>query len=193
MPQGPGRAPAASAHTWDDLVEERRAGMRAAINMLAEGAVHPGFINGSTSPTSAMATRWWARRRRRKDPPAAVRATRKSPTTSGHFRSRRDAAPEVAAAVALGGDCLGDVADVRAQPAVFGDVASDVDNPVAAIRQVRGQARAAVRARRRPLAGTAGKRRGGQVIVDIDASLVTAHSDKEGAEPTHKRLLDDCR
>ena len=32
-----------------------------------------------------------------------------------------------------------------------------------------------------------GDRDGGQVIVDIDATLVTAHSDKEGAEPTFKR------
>ena len=51
----------------------------------------------------------------------------------------------------------------------------------------RAQARAAVWARRRPLAGTPGTRAGGQVIVDLDATLVTAHSDKEGAEPTYKR------
>jgi hypothetical protein len=107
---------------------------------------------------------------------------------------------DVATAVALGGDCLADVAVVRAQPAVFGPVASDptisrlfaalandVDDAVAAIRQVRAAARAAVWARRRPLAGTPGRRAGGQVIVDIDATLVSAHSDKEGAEPTFKR------
>ena len=107
---------------------------------------------------------------------------------------------DVATAVALGGDCLADVAAVRAQPAVFGPVASDptvsrlfaalagdVDEAVAAIREVRARARAAVWARRRPLAGTPGRRAGGQVIVDIDATLVTAHSDKEGAEPTFKR------
>jgi NADPH2:quinone reductase len=28
-------------HTWDHLVEERRAGMRAIINMLAAGKLHP--------------------------------------------------------------------------------------------------------------------------------------------------------
>lgn len=107
---------------------------------------------------------------------------------------------DVAMAVALGGDCLADVAAVRSQPEVFGDVASDptvsrlfaalaadVDTAVAAIREVRAQARAAVWARRRPLAGIPGRRAGGQVIVDIDATLVTAHSDKEGAEPTYKR------
>ena len=107
---------------------------------------------------------------------------------------------DVAIAVALGGDCLADVAAVRSQPEVFGAVASDptvsrvfaalagdVDDAVAAIRDVRAQARAAVWARCRPLAGNPGRRDGGQVIVDIDATLVTAHSDKEGAEPTFKR------
>ena len=107
---------------------------------------------------------------------------------------------DLATAVALGGDCLADIAAVRAQPSIFGSVASDptvsrlfaalagdVDAAVAAIRQARGDARAAVWARRRPLAGQPGDRHGGQVIVDIDATLVTAHSDKEGAEPTFKR------
>jgi hypothetical protein len=42
-------------------------------------------------------------------------------------------------------------------------------------------------ARRRPLAGTAGSREGGQVIVDLDSTLVTAHSEKEHAGPTYKR------
>ena len=107
---------------------------------------------------------------------------------------------DVATAVALGGDCLADVAAVRSQPGMFGTVASDptvsrvftalaadVEDAVAAIRQVRAQARAAVWTRRRPLPGSPGRRDGGQVIVDLDATLVTAHSDKEGAEPTYKR------
>jgi hypothetical protein len=107
---------------------------------------------------------------------------------------------DLATAVALGGDCLADLAAVRAQPVVFGSVASDptvsrlfaalagdVDTAVAAIRQARASARASVWARRRPLAGSPGRGAGGQVIVDIDATLVTAHSDKEGAEPTFKR------
>lgn len=109
---------------------------------------------------------------------------------------------DVAAAVALGGDCLADLAAVRAQPAVFGQVASpptvsrlfaalagDVDAAVAGIRQARAEARARVWGRRRPLAGTPGRRAGGQVIVDIDATLVTAHSDKQGAEPTYKKTF----
>lgn len=107
---------------------------------------------------------------------------------------------DVATAVALGGDCLSDLAAVRSQPELFGSVASDptvsrlfaalaadVDAAVTAIRGARAQARAQVWARRRPLAGTPGTRAGGQVLVDIDATLVGAHSDKEGAEPTYKR------
>lgn len=107
---------------------------------------------------------------------------------------------DVATAVALGGDCLADVAAVRAQPEVFGAVASDptvsrvfsalagdVEKAVAVIRQVRARARAAVWTRRRPVAGSRGPRAGGQVIVDLDATLVAAHSDKQGAAPTYKR------
>jgi hypothetical protein len=107
---------------------------------------------------------------------------------------------DIAAAVALGGDCLADVAVVRAQPVLFGVVASDptVSRVIArlaadaaqvlpAIRAARAKARAAVWSRRRPLAGTAGSRDGGLVIVDLDATLVGAHSDKQGAAPTYKK------
>ena len=109
---------------------------------------------------------------------------------------------DLATAVALGGDCAADLAVVRAQPALFGPVASDptvsrlvttlagdVANVLPAIRQARAQARAAVWTRRRPLAGRSGSRDGGQVIVDLDSTLVTAHSDKELAEPTYKRTF----
>jgi hypothetical protein len=103
---------------------------------------------------------------------------------------------DVATAVALGGDCLADVAVVRAQPGVFGSVASDptvsrliaalagdVDAATAAIRSARAAARDRVWARRRPVGGQPG----GQVIIDMDATLVTAHSEKELASPTFKR------
>ncbi|MGE5288053.1 MAG: IS1380 family transposase [Micromonosporaceae bacterium] len=102
---------------------------------------------------------------------------------------------DLAVAVALGGDCAADVAVVRAQPALFGKVASDAtvsrliaalaadaDAAVAAIRTARAHARARVWARQRPVGGGAGS----QVIVDLDATLVTAHSDKECAAPTFK-------
>lgn len=60
------------------------------------------------------------------------------------------------------------------------------DAAVMALRSAHAAARDRVWSRRRPLAGTPGTREGGQVIVDIDATLVAAHSDKEGAEATHK-------
>jgi hypothetical protein len=103
---------------------------------------------------------------------------------------------DVATAVALGGDCLADVAVVRAQPEVFGSVASDptvsrlvaalagdVDAAVAAVRSARAAARERVWGRRRPVAGEPG----GQVTIDMDATVVTAHSEKELAAPTFKR------
>ena len=96
----------------------------------------------------------------------------------------------------MGGDCLSDIAVVRAQPELFGQVASDptvsrliaalagdADAAVAAIRAARAQARATVWGRRHPLAGPPD----GQVLVDLDATLVSAHSDKQGAGPTFKR------
>jgi hypothetical protein len=101
---------------------------------------------------------------------------------------------DLAVAVALGGDCLADVAVLRAQPELFGLVSSDptvsrlverlAADPaaaVSAIRAARAAARAAVWARRSPVSGT------GQVVVDLDATLVTAHSEKEQAAPTFKR------
>ncbi len=71
---------------------------------------------------------------------------------------------DIAVAIAAGGDCLGDVALLRAQPELFGPVASDptisrmfealavdVDGAIAAIRTARAAARANVWDRRSPL------------------------------------------
>ena len=104
---------------------------------------------------------------------------------------------DLAVAVALGGDCMADMAVVRAQPGLFGPVASDptvsrlvailaddIDTALPAIRAARAQARARAWDRCRPLDGQPGSRDGGQVIVDLDVTLVLAHSEKEGAEPT---------
>jgi hypothetical protein len=101
-------------------------------------------------------------------------------------------------AVALDGDCAADIAVVRAQPQLFGAVASDptvsrlistlaadVEAAVERIRAARAAARDRVWARRRPLAG----RVGSQVTIDLDATLVTAHSEKELAGPTFKTRL----
>jgi hypothetical protein len=101
---------------------------------------------------------------------------------------------DLAVAIALGGDCLADVAVLRAQPQLFGAVASDpsisrlidalgVDSAavIAAIRGARAAARAKVWGHRSPFAAT------GPVVVDVDATLVGAHSEKEGATPNFKR------
>jgi len=101
---------------------------------------------------------------------------------------------DLAVAIALGGDCLADVAVVRAQPELFGRVASDptisrlieslADDPAeaaAAIRTARATARRKVWGHRRPVPVE------GPVVVDLDATLVGAQSEKEGATPDFKR------
>ena len=90
---------------------------------------------------------------------------------------------DLAVAVALGGDAACDVAVLRAQPGVFGPVASDptvsrlitrlaadADDVLAAI----SAARAAARERVWQLAGAPVQ--DGRVVIDLDATLVTAHS-----------------
>jgi hypothetical protein len=106
---------------------------------------------------------------------------------------------DLAVAVALGGDCLADIAVLRAEPALFGPVASDpvVSRLVAALaaeapRAVRAirAARAAARERAWALAGgRAPGADGGLVTVDLDATIVTAFSEKEHARPTWKRTF----
>ncbi|MCX5555285.1 IS1380 family transposase [Streptomyces sp. NBC_00038] len=103
---------------------------------------------------------------------------------------------DVALAVALGGDCLADVGMLRAEPAVFGPVASDptvsrlVDTLAAsgekALRAIRA-ARAEARQRAWQLADGKAPDAGRAVTVDLDGVLVIAHSDKEDAAPTWKR------
>lgn len=107
---------------------------------------------------------------------------------------------DLAVALALGGDCLADVALLRAEPAVFGRVASDptvsrtidalaADAPraLAAI----DTARAAARSQVWRLSGEEAPDRGidaeTPLIIDTDATLITAHSEKEQAAPTFKR------
>jgi len=105
---------------------------------------------------------------------------------------------DVALAIALGGDCLADVGMLRAEPAVFGPVASDptvsrLINVLAsagpkALATIR-TARAHVREHVWKLAGQAGPDAGGQVIVDIDGVLVLAHSEKQDAAATWKKTF----
>jgi Transposase DDE domain group 1 len=106
---------------------------------------------------------------------------------------------DLAVTLALGGDCLADIAMLRAEPGLFGPVASDpvvsrlvsglaADAP-RALKAIRA-ARAAARGRAWALAGgSAPGAGGGLVTVDIDATIVTACSDKEQAAPTWKRTF----
>ncbi|GJF26809.1 hypothetical protein SHO565_73730 [Streptomyces sp. HO565] len=105
---------------------------------------------------------------------------------------------DLALAVALGGDCLSDVAMLRAEPDLFGLVASDptvsrlVDTLAAAgprdLAAVR-QARAEVRERVWSLAGGAAPNAADEVVVDIDGVLVQAHSEKQDAAATWKKTF----
>jgi hypothetical protein len=106
---------------------------------------------------------------------------------------------DLAAAVALGGDCLADIAVLRGQPQLAGPVASDpvvsrlvsrlaADGP-RALKAVRS-ARAAARERAWALAGdSAPGAAGALVTVDLDATIVIAHSDKDQAAPTWKKTF----
>ena len=101
--------------------------------------------------------------------------------------------------LALGGDCLADVALLRAQPELCGPVASDpvISRLVSALagegpralRAIR-RTRAAARERAWALAGDRAPGAGGGLLpVDIDATIVLAHSEKEKAAPTWKKTF----
>jgi Transposase DDE domain group 1 len=96
---------------------------------------------------------------------------------------------DLAVMLADGGDALCDLRSLRDQPALFGAVASDatawrVIDTIAehelldALRSARAQAR--------QRAWELGARPAGPLIIDLDATLVTAHSDKDGAAGTFK-------
>ena len=86
-----------------------------------------------------------------------------------------------------GGDCLSDLGALRDQGVLFGPVASDPTawRLIAALTEERldliRQARAAARARAWALGA-----RPERITLDVDATLVTSHSDKEGAAGTYK-------
>ena len=104
---------------------------------------------------------------------------------------------DLAVAVALGGDCLADVAMLRAQPELAGPVASDpvvsrlvtrlASDVPRALKAIRA-ARAAARQRAWDLVGGAAPGAAGDLVtVDIDATIVTSCSEKEQAMPTWKK------
>ena len=106
---------------------------------------------------------------------------------------------DLAVTLALGGDCLSDIAMLRAEQGLFGPVASDpvvsrlvsglaADAP-RALKAIRA-ARAAARGRAWAQAGeSAPGADGAMVTVDTGATIVTACSEKEQARPTWKRTF----
>jgi hypothetical protein len=108
-----------------------------------------------------------------------------------HFPGRVLA--DLAVAIADGADSISDLKALRDQPALFGPVASTptawrvLDRVTAAhlplLRAGRAQARAAA------WAAGAGPDVGGELCLDLDATIVIAHSDKELAAPTWKRTF----
>ncbi len=107
---------------------------------------------------------------------------------------------DLAITLALGGDCLADAALLRSEPDVYGKVASDptisrlistLAGDAPDVLKAIDAARAEARARAWLLAGERAPNHAVSVkqplIVDVDATLVTAHSDKEHAKPTFKK------
>jgi len=94
---------------------------------------------------------------------------------------------DLATMLADGGDCLADLSALRDQRTLFGDVPSQAtawralaalaDGRLSALRKARAQARARVW----QLAGAPRR-----VMLDLDATLITAHSEKEQAAGTYK-------
>lgn len=103
---------------------------------------------------------------------------------------------DIALTVALDGDCLADIARLRAEAAVFGPVASDptvsrlIDTLAASDEKAPDavrRARSEVRSRVWSLVGGHAPDTGGEVTIDMDGVLVVAHSDKQDAAPTWKK------
>ena len=107
---------------------------------------------------------------------------------------------DLALTLALGGDCLADIALLRAEPGLYGRVASDAtvsrtidalatDAP-AALKAI-DVARAVARKRAWALAGADAPDHATNarkpLIIDLDATLVASHSEKELAKPTFKK------
>ena len=107
---------------------------------------------------------------------------------------------DLALTLALGGDCLADIALLRAEPGVYGRVASDptvsrtidvlaadVESALKAIDTARAAARATVWGLAGDHAPDHGTDAEQPLILDVDATLVGSHSEKENARPTFKR------
>ena len=94
--------------------------------------------------------------------------------------------------LADGGDCVSDLAALRDQPELFGAVASTSTAWRVLAEEVAGDPRGiaalwSALARVRERAWALGAAPAGPLILDVDATLVEAHSEKQGAAPTYKQ------
>jgi Transposase DDE domain group 1 len=121
---------------------------------------------------------------------------------SGHDPGR--VAVDVAVTLADGGEAIADLAVLRDQPDLFGPVASDATawrvldgidaDTLARLRAARAAAREVAWAQLcetrggLPACTAAGQPVPG-LVIDIDASIVACHSDKENAAPTWKKTF----
>jgi Transposase DDE domain group 1 len=111
----------------------------------------------------------------------------------GHTRQRRSAhdpgvvLAQLAVSLADGGDCLSDIAVLRNQPELFGEVASDptVFRVLDSIHSEGLRNIAAARGAARARAWAAGAAPT-EIVIDIDGTLLDAHSDKQDAAATYK-------
>ena len=106
---------------------------------------------------------------------------------SGHDPGR--VVRDLAVMLADGGDCLADLGAVRDQDALFGAVASDstafrvIDKIASTPGLLDALGGAHARAREQVWAQAGAPER---ITIDVDATLVTSHSDKESAAGTYK-------
>jgi hypothetical protein len=106
---------------------------------------------------------------------------------SGHDPGR--VVRDLAVMLAYGGDCLADLGSVRDQDALFGAVVSDstafrvIDKIASTPGLLDALADAHARARGHVWALTGAPER---ITIDVDATLVSSHSEKEGAAGTYK-------
>jgi hypothetical protein len=95
-------------------------------------------------------------------------------------------------ALADGATCLSDLAAIRAQPTMFGPVASEatVWRTFDHVGSVELRAIAAARAAARARAWSAGAGPAGdEVIIDVDSTIIRTKADKQDAAPTYKRTF----
>ena len=107
---------------------------------------------------------------------------------------------DLAISLVLGGEALSDIDTLRSEPGVYGRVASDptvsrligvlaedADKAIKAIGQARQQARAVAWGLAGEHAPDHQASADDPLVIDLDATLITAHSDKQLAAPTFKR------